>query len=55
MLEGFRRVPSLLFLHGNPQTHLTWHAVAPALAQRFIVVASEWPRETTDAFSMFFG
>ena len=27
--------PPLLLLHGNPQTHLMWHAVAPALAERF--------------------
>jgi haloacetate dehalogenase len=26
--------PPLLLLHGNPQTHLMWHAVAPALARR---------------------
>ncbi len=29
----------LLLLHGHPQTHLIWHRVAPALAQRFTVVA----------------
>ena len=29
--------PPLLLLHGNPQTHLMWHSVAPTLAQRFTV------------------
>jgi haloacetate dehalogenase len=29
--------PPLLLLHGNPQTHAMWHAVAPAMARRFTV------------------
>ncbi|WP_049645265.1 alpha/beta fold hydrolase [Candidatus Rhodobacter oscarellae] len=29
--------PPLVCLHGNPQTHMMWHAVAPALAERFTV------------------
>lgn len=33
--------PPLLLLHGNPQTHLMWHRVAPALAARFTVVAPD--------------
>lgn len=33
--------PPLLLLHGNPQTHLMWHAVAPALAARFSVVCPD--------------
>ena len=33
--------PPLLLLHGHPQTHATWHKVAPALAQRFTVVAAD--------------
>ena len=33
--------PPLLLLHGHPQTHLTWHKVAPALAERFTVVAPD--------------
>ena len=33
--------PPLLLLHGNPQTHVMWHAVAPALAERFTVVATD--------------
>ncbi|HET7867514.1 MAG TPA: alpha/beta hydrolase [Burkholderiaceae bacterium] len=31
----------LLLLHGHPQTQAMWHAVAPALAQRFRVVAMD--------------
>ena len=26
--------PPLLLLHGYPQTHVMWHKVAPALAER---------------------
>lgn len=33
--------PPLLLLHGNPQTHLMWHAVAPALAARFTLVCPD--------------
>lgn len=33
--------PPLLLLHGHPQTHVTWHKVAPALARRFTVVATD--------------
>jgi len=33
--------PGLLLLHGNPQTHLMWHRIAPALAERFTVVAAD--------------
>jgi haloacetate dehalogenase len=35
--------PPLLLLHGFPETHLMWHAVAPALADRFTVVAADLP------------
>jgi haloacetate dehalogenase len=35
--------PPLLLLHGYPQTHLMWHAVAPRLAQRFSVVVADLP------------
>ena len=31
----------LLLLHGHPQTQAMWHAVAPALTQRFRVVAMD--------------
>jgi haloacetate dehalogenase len=33
--------PPLLLLHGYPQTHAMWHRVAPRLAQRFTVVATD--------------
>ncbi len=33
--------PALLLLHGFPQTHAMWHAVAPILAQHFTVVAAD--------------
>jgi len=33
--------PPLLLLHGNPQTHYIWHAVAPRLAEHFSVVATD--------------
>jgi haloacetate dehalogenase len=33
--------PPILLLHGIPETHLMWHAVAAALASRFTVVATD--------------
>jgi haloacetate dehalogenase len=33
--------PPLLLLHGYPQTHVMWHAVAPRLAEEFTVVAAD--------------
>ncbi len=33
--------PPLLMLHGYPQTHAMWHAVAPRLAESFTVVVSD--------------
>lgn len=33
--------PPLLLLHGNPQTHAMWHALAPALAERFTLVCPD--------------
>jgi haloacetate dehalogenase len=33
--------PPVLLLHGYPQTHAMWHRVAPALAERFTVVACD--------------
>ena len=33
--------PPLLLLHGNPQTHVMWRKVAPALSRRFTVVATD--------------
>jgi haloacetate dehalogenase len=33
--------PPLLLLHGNPFNHLSWHKVAPTLAQHFTVVCTD--------------
>lgn len=33
--------PAVLLLHGYPQTHLIWRHIAPALAERFTVVAPD--------------
>ena len=33
--------PPLLLLHGHPETHVTWHKVAPELAKRFTVVLTD--------------
>ena len=33
--------PPILMLHGIPETHLMWHRVAPHLAERFTVVATD--------------
>ena len=33
--------PPLLLLHGNPLTHVSWHKIAPRLAQDFTVVAAD--------------
>jgi haloacetate dehalogenase len=33
--------PPLLLLHGWPQTHVEWRHVAPALAERFTIVATD--------------
>jgi haloacetate dehalogenase len=37
---GGRGAP-LLLLHGFPQTHAMWHRIAPRLAERFTVVATD--------------
>jgi haloacetate dehalogenase len=31
----------ILLLHGYPQTHVCWHLIAPALADRFTVVCPD--------------
>jgi haloacetate dehalogenase len=36
-----RDAPALLLLHGYPQTHAIWHRMAPRLAERWNVVASD--------------
>lgn len=33
--------PPLVLLHGFPQTHVAWHAVAPRLAARFTVICPD--------------
>jgi haloacetate dehalogenase len=33
--------PPLLLMHGNPFTHLTWHKIAPRLAEEFTVVCTD--------------
>jgi haloacetate dehalogenase len=33
--------PPVLLLHGYPQNHVMWHKLAPALAERFTVVAAD--------------
>ena len=33
--------PPLLLLHGFPQTNMMWHKIAPALAERYTVVAAD--------------
>lgn len=33
--------PPLLLLHGHPQTHVTWHKVAPRLAEQFTLIVPD--------------
>lgn len=33
--------PPLLLLHGNPQTHVMWHGVAPTLSEKFTVICPD--------------
>ena len=33
--------PAELLLHGNPLTHVTWHLIAPRLADRYTVVCAD--------------
>ena len=35
--------PPLLLLHGNPQTHVMWHKVAPILLKNFTVICPDIP------------
>src|SRR5512134_3215512 len=36
-----RDAPAVLLLHGYPQTHAIWHRIAPRLAGRYNVVATD--------------
>jgi haloacetate dehalogenase len=47
-VAGWKAEP-LLLLHGQPQTHVAWHLVAPALADRFAVVCADLPSHLTVA------
>src|SRR5215471_2903760 len=40
-LRRFGSGPAVLLLHGFPQTHLMWRAVAPLLARRFTVICAD--------------
>jgi haloacetate dehalogenase len=42
-LKLFGSGPPVLMLHGFPQTHLMWRAVAPSLATHFTVVCPDLP------------
>ncbi|MEM7731622.1 MAG: alpha/beta hydrolase [Pseudomonadota bacterium] len=33
--------PAIVLIHGNPQTHVMWHAVAPKLAEQFTVICPD--------------
>jgi haloacetate dehalogenase len=33
--------PAVLLMHGNPFSHVSWHKIAPRLAQEFTVVATD--------------
>ena len=33
--------PPLLMLHGDPQTHLCWHKIAPPLTDKFTIVLTD--------------
>ena len=40
--------PAVLLLHGHPRTHVTWHKVAPVLAEQFTVVCPDlWDGESS--------
>ena len=35
--------PAILMLHGNPQTHVMWHKVAPELVKNFTIICPDIP------------
>lgn len=39
--QRLRSGPPLLLLHGFPETHLMWHAIAPRLADTFTVICAD--------------
>lgn len=41
VIGGPEDAPPVLLVHGFPQNHVIWHAVAPALAERFCVVCPD--------------
>lgn len=43
VIHGVKRGsgPPLLLLHGYPQTHVIWHKIAPRLAERYTVIATD--------------
>ena len=41
VLRHFGSGPPLLLMHGNPFTHLSWHKIAPRLAEAFTVVTPD--------------
>ena len=44
--------PPLLLLHGEPQTHAMWHAVAPTLADRFDVICPDLSSRDRDELAL---
>ena len=45
--------PPLLLLHGHPQTHMIWHAIAPRLARDFTVITPDLRGEAIDGNHYF--
>ena len=41
--RSYGKGPALLMLHGNPQTHVMWHIVAPKLVDNFTVICPDIP------------
>ena len=42
-IARFGHGPSIVFLHGYPENLQVWSRVAPLLADRFEVIAFDWP------------
>jgi haloacetate dehalogenase len=43
LLRRGGRGPTVLLLHGFPETHVAWHAVAPLLAKHFTLILPDLP------------